>query len=322
MIHARFDSTLSATIVARRELAYTAGADPRVDRPAHVRAGSAVARVGKRLVVIQDDTSFLAIVDDDEIRALPFPPGAGGRRQFDERLGNKHHKLDLESCVLRGDTLVAFGSGSTGARESIVIVDGVSTPSPSVRVIEAPTFYRALREERFFAGSELNVEGAALRGDTLVLFQRGNGAPRDGLVPVNATCEIGFDALWRHLLEGAPSPTPHAITQYDLGAIDHVPLTFTDVTVAPSGALIFLAAAEDSPDAYNDGPVTGVAIGIIEGPSVRLVPILEANGEPMRAKAEGIALRADDPSLADIVTDRDDPDAPCELHTVELRGFF
>lgn len=322
MIHARFDSSLSATIVARRALAYTAGADPAVDRPTHVRAGSAVARVGKRLVVIQDDTSFLAIVDEHEVHALPFPAGPAGRRQFDERLGNKQHKLDLESCVLRGDTLVGFGSGSTSARERVVIVDGVSTPSPTVRVIEAPAFYRALRQETSFAGGELNMEGAALRGDTLVLFQRGNGAARDGLVPVNATCEIAFEELWRHLVGGAPSPSPRAIAQYDLGAIDRVPLTFTDATATASGALIFLAAAEDSPDAYNDGPVTGVALGIIEGTSVRLVPILETNGAPMRAKAEGIALRADDPSHADVVTDRDDPDAPCELYTIELRGFL
>ena len=322
LIRAQYDPALSATVIGRRSLVYTAGDGASLDRPPHVRAGSAMARIGAQLVVVQDDASFIAVIDGPHVRAVSLPAGPDGRRQFEERLGNKHHKLDLEACVLRGEDLVCFGSGSTKARERIVIASGLTGPSPRVRVVEAPLLYRALHEERAFAGSELNLEGAALRGGTLVLFQRGNGATIGGRAPVNATCELSFEEVWAHLLSGGPPPLPKAIIQYDLGTTEGVPFTFTDATCTPSGALLFLAAAEDSPDTYNDGPVAGVAIGMLAASGAVLTQIREANGEPLRAKAEGICLRHDDPSRADVVTDRDDPDLPCELLEIELRGFF
>ena len=40
----------------------------------------------------------------------------GGTRCFDDTRGDKAAKPDLEACVVHGDTLLAFGSGSTAAR--------------------------------------------------------------------------------------------------------------------------------------------------------------------------------------------------------------
>ena len=202
------------------------------------------------------------------------------------------------------------------------LVEGAFGDRPSPRIVDAPDLYRALRDNHAFAGSELNVEGAALHEGRLVLFQRGNGAARDGRLPVSATCELSFAELWAHLLGRAPCPTPRNVVQYDLGAVEGVPLTFTDATAAPSGALLFLAAAEDSPDAYDDGPVLGVAIGILDADGARLALLRDPSGALVRAKTEGICLRPGDPSRADVVVDRDDPDAPCELYEVELFGFF
>jgi hypothetical protein len=51
-------------------------------------------------------------------RPLLLPQGEGGRRQFDDRLGNKAAKLDLEAGVVLPDgRFVALGSGSTARRE-------------------------------------------------------------------------------------------------------------------------------------------------------------------------------------------------------------
>ena len=106
-IRAHHDPSLSATVVSRRELHYTDGPDASLDRPAHVRAGSGIVRLGARLLVVQDDTSFLAVVDGDRVHGVPLPAGPGGRRQFSEALGNKKDKLDLEACLLHLETLVA-----------------------------------------------------------------------------------------------------------------------------------------------------------------------------------------------------------------------
>lgn len=95
---------MSARIVARAQLRYAEGPDASLDRPAHVRAGSGLRYVdtvaGPRLVVAQDDASFLAIVDPTTMRAtsIALPAGPGGKRLFGDDRGNKKDKLDLE-CV-------------------------------------------------------------------------------------------------------------------------------------------------------------------------------------------------------------------------------
>ena len=48
---------------------------------------------------------------------LLLPVGADGHRSFDDTIGNKHMKMDLEAAVVLPDgRVLAFGSGSTEAR--------------------------------------------------------------------------------------------------------------------------------------------------------------------------------------------------------------
>ena len=317
-IIARPDASLSARIVRSVPLRYADGADPSLDRPAHVRSASGIARVGGCTVVIQDDANFVAVVDPEtgRARAITLPAGEGGLRQFDDLRGNKRFKLDLESCVTVGEAagremLLVFGSGSTPAREKIVLVRGVDADDAAVRMTEASALYASFRAAPEFRGSELNIEGAAVVGETLRLFNRGNGAPRDGLLPVNASCELDLAAFLAWLRHPSTPPPPlRNIVQYDLGAIGSHPLTLTDAAAA-GGAILYAAAAEQSPDATRDGPVAGSAIGVMEGDSVRYAVVESANGEPYRGKIEGILPLAPGRLLA--VADPDDPQVPSTL---------
>lgn len=321
-IVAREDPSLVARVRSRRALFYAEGALEAHDRPAHVRAGSGLAWLGQRLVVVQDDASFLAIVDprDASARAVPLPAGPGGARQFDDTRGTKQWKLDLEACVALDGLLLAFGSGSTAQRERVVVARGLDDPAgaePTIDVVAAGSLYAALRAEVAFAGSELNVEGAAALGDDVVLVQRGNGAPRGALTPVDATCRVDRAGLSAYLADPTRAPPPlRDVTPVDLGAIDGVRLTFTDAAAGPDGALWFLAAAEASPDTYHDGVVVGVALGVIDRTgAARWSRILDETGGPLLDKAEGLALEG---GHAWIVLDKDDPLAPSELCRVEL----
>jgi hypothetical protein len=328
---AALDPRLRAIVVARRPLFYAAGSDAATDRPAHVRAGSSLARVGARLVVVQDDASFLAVLaPDGAVSALPLPYAPGGARQFDEGRGNKKLKLDLEACVTLPDgRLLAFGSGSAPAREHVVLARLAATPggADETTVVHAPAFYAALRAETRFSGSELNLEGAALIEalGALRLFQRGNGAPAGALQPVDATCDVAWRALLAHLEAptSVAAPPLGEIVRWDLGALDETRLTFTDACAEP-GRLFFLAAAEASPNAYDDGPVAGVVLGVTddESPhsSARTAVITDEHGEPFRAKAEGLTLDRDDPTRVLLVLDRDDPARPTDLCTLRLEG--
>jgi hypothetical protein len=327
-IIATADPALVARVVERVPLRYAGGADESLDLPDHVRAGSSLAWVDGRIAVVQDDTNVIALFDPRgrRTRAVPLPVGEGGARQFDDGRGNKRFKLDLEACVATeaGDDtlLVAFGSGSSDRREFVVLVERWERDAPDVARIHVPRLYAALRDESAFAGSELNVEGAALVGDDLRLFARGNGASRDGLTASNATCDLHWPSLLAHLRapHDTEPPAPTNVVRYTLGVLDGIALTFTDA--APwDDRVLFAAAAEDSPDATSDGRVSGSAIGVIDADGrTRWTVLTDAAGTPFDAKVEGLLVDPDAPGRLLVVTDADDPGVPSELCTVALSG--
>ena len=321
------DPALAAVVTSRHALHYAGGADPALDRPAHVRAGSSLAWVPGGIALVQDDANFVAVVDPEtrHVESVTLPASAAGLRQFGDARGNKAHKLDLEACVAvrdaGGTLLLALGSGSTDRRERIVVISGWEAGRHEVEVVHVPRLYDALRAASDFAGSEMNVEGALHLGDRLRLFGRGNGAASDASRPTNATCDLAWPAFLAHLRDPAhaPPPAPQDVVRYELGVVDSIPLGFTDAA-ALGDAVLFAATAEDSPDATQDGRVAGSAIGVIAPDGrTRWAPLTESDGRAFEGKVEGLlAVGRGDRLL--VVVDADDADAPSELCTVELRG--
>jgi hypothetical protein len=314
---ARLDPRLVARLIEARPLRYADGPSEREDRPANVRAGSALRFVGARLAVVQDDVGFLALVrEDGEAEAIALPRGGGGRRRFESRLGNKAEKLDLEAAITLpgpdGERLVAFGSGSTAKRERLVVFG----PGGAVEIVHARRLYDMLRSYPSFAGAELNVEGAAIAGGRLHLFQRANGALAKRSAVVTLDLE-GFAAF----LEGRGDvPAPLAIRRYDLGAAGGVRYGFTDAATLPDGRLVFAAGAEDSPNTYDDGAVLGARLGVLDDHEARCADLVDADGRPIALKVEGIAPKPGRDDELYGVTDQDDPDAPSLLCTIRLEG--
>ena len=336
-VDARHDAELSARVVRRTAMRYVAGADPATDRPAHVRAASGIAWVGATLAVIQDDASFVALVDPVTglADAVALPPDASGRRLFDDGRRNKADKLDHEALasVSNGNDvlLVALGSGSLPRRESIALIAGLDSPHAVTRVCAASRFYAGLRASASFAGTELNVEGAIYANGWLRLFGRGNGAPREDAQPVNATCDVEWVALRAHIEDqsAVPPPPMREVVQYQLGSIRNARLTFTDATLGwpRDGAtrpVLYSAAAEASPDAVRDGEVVGSAIGVIEEQdgqtTARWTELRDQDGHVLPLKAEGIALGQGPPGRLLVVVDVDAHDQPSELLEVQLEG--
>ena len=91
-------------------------------------------------------------------------------------------------------------------------------------------------------------------------------------------------------------------------------LGFTDA-VEHDGRVFYLAAAESSPNAIDDGAVVASQLGVIDRGQVRACELV-LDGAP--AKAEGIAF---DPSgHAWVAIDPDDVDQPARLYELELVG--
>jgi hypothetical protein len=302
---ARIDPALAVRVLGARELHYRDKAPAGDDRPPHVRAASGLAVVGGRLAVVQDDASFIALVGPAGALSIALPRGRNGRRRFEDALGNKQDKLDLESCVVIAGELWAFGSGSTPHRERVARV------GDEVRLYGASALYKELR---YVIGGAINIEGVAAVGDELWLFHRGNTGPQDvGPAVVRFARERVLAAL---VAERDECPAPLGFDLYDLGEIAGTRLGFTDA-IAGGERVFYLAAAERAANAVDDGPVLGSQLGVVRGDEVRCAP-LEMNGAPI--KAEGLAFDPQDPHRGWIVIDPDDTEKPAPLLAFELVG--
>ena len=304
---AHLDPRLAVHVRSVRDLRYDTPADPADDRPPHVRAASGLAMHHGRLVIAQDDASFLAVVARDGVSAIKLPRGMHGRRRFEIALGNKLDKLDLESIIAIDDELWAFGSGSLPIRDKICVVkQGV------VRVWDAAPLYT-----RWRAGlrGAINVEGVAHVGPELWIFHRGNTGEGD---PGPAVLHLELAALRRWIDAEGEMPELLAGQGYDLGRVGGSVLGFTDA-IADGPRVLYLAAAEATANAIDDGAVTGSHVGVIDiATGETRAASITLDGAPV--KAEGIALDPADPSHAWIALDPDDPEVPARLLEVALRG--
>jgi uncharacterized protein DUF6929 len=309
-LRAEVDPRLTAVLGPPFPLLYASGASTEDDHPGFVRAASAVVHWRNKRVVVQDDVNALAIggtAAEDALRPLLLPRAADGRRRFEDDLGNKQLKLDLEAAVVLPDgRLLALGSGSSAARERFVLV----APDGGVRVHDAHPLYAYLRSQTAFAGSELNLEGALVSADTLELFQRGNGASSGSLHPVNAVGSLPLPEFLRWLADAGPVPRLSRIVRVDLGMLDGVRFGFTDATWLKADSLAILACAESSPDATQDGPVGGVRFGVLCAGRARVTDIVDTQGRRCRCKLEGIAPHRSIKGSFDVVADVDRTDQP------------
>jgi hypothetical protein len=131
---------------------------------------------------------------------------------------------------------------------------------------------------------------------TLRLMQRGNGkGGADAFIDVNAA------ALFEALAHDGKAIPALAVTRLSLGATDGVRLTPTDLARRGDG-LVFVAAAEDSPNAVDDGAVVGAAVGVLDGGTAKWARLVDESGRPLTDKPEGICADATDASKLWLVT--------------------
>ena len=308
---ASVDARLRVTLDGLVPLRYAGGAAPEADLPGHVRGASSVRRYHGRLVIVQDDVNVLALHSGpDRTEPVLLPVGPGGVRVFEEARGTKKLKMDLEACTSLPDgRLLALGSGSNEHRQSVVLMDREGR----VERRDAAPLYAGLRAQAAFAGSELNLEGALVVKDELLLFQRGNGATRGARVAVNAIGALDVGDLMRWLDAGGPAPTLRRVVPVELGMLSGVRRAVTDAALAADGRVAVLTCAEASEDVIQDGAVVGCRFGYIEGGALRMADVVEPSGRLASLKLEGLEPRPDRPGEFDVVTDLDRPDEPAML---------
>jgi uncharacterized protein DUF6929 len=283
------DGSLAARVVASTALA-------------GIGAGSALLRVGNRLLAVHDDAFRVSWISLPDLAMTPWV-----LRDDGAPLG-KGDKPDFESAVRTADGLIhVLGSGCTAKRCVLAQLD---VDTAAAALTEHAELYRCVGEALDLPGPP-NIEGALVGGDRLRLFHRGVGRGP------SASADLAVGVLY-----GA-APRVLAVAEYDMGAIDGIGLSITDVAAAGEAA-IFVGTAEDAADAYADGPVRGSVVGVLDerprAPVMRFTRLLETDGRPCLAKVEGIAVDGDLRG-AWLLTDPDDGAQPARLLRAELRGF-
>lgn len=297
-----------------RELSLSEAAG--VVRFPHLSAASGLVRVGQRLYVIADDEHHLGVFPlagdrpGELITLFPgeLPPAKQQRKKL---------KPDLEALTLLPPfadyvhgALFALGSGSGPNRRQGVLLalDASGATAGAARLVDLSGLYRGL-DERFH---DLNIEGAVVFEDRLRLLQRGNKRHIE-----NAIIDLHLPVLLDAMSSGAAvdSTCLADIQAYDLGAIDGIPLCFTDGAALPDNKLLFSAIAENTEDSYADGACVGAALGVIAGDGrICLLQTLES-----AYKIEGIDARAERGVIhLLLVTDADDEAVPASLLSGEL----
>jgi hypothetical protein len=282
------------TIVAQREERLAARITASWPLPG-VRAGSALLKLGDRLLAVQDDAFAAVWIEPETRKTRPLVlRGPGGAL-------DKQAKPDFEAAFAHDGRIWILGSGSRPNRCSIARID---PEAGEVVLLNALPLYGAVGRE---LGVTANIEGAVALPDRLRLFQRGPGRSAQA----NYTADVPFDVL-----AGAP-PRLLGVTRYDLGVVQGTFLAFTDAVAIGRSHVAYLAVAEDTPDGIADGAIYGAALGLIGPAGARWDVIDEPDGSACRRKVEGIALDAAGGGW--LLTDPDDAQRPAELCRIELK---
>ncbi|MGL3607634.1 DUF6929 family protein [Rhizobium sp. G187] len=275
-----------------------------------ISAASGLALVNSTIYVIADDEHHLGIFN-----AYDSYPGRLSRllpgELPEDKSERKRQKPDFEAIVaiagsdgLPSGRLLVFPSGSRPNRNkgAMLVLDRAGQPEGSPVELDMSPILTPLRDS--FA--EVNIEGAVILRGELLLFQRGHRGS-DGNAIVRYHLQEAIAAL-----EGRAGRRlePNSIDRPKLPSINNVLFGFTDATVLPGGEIVFCAVAENTDNAYNDGPCVGAGVGILSSTG-QLLSFHELD-RPWKVEGIDARLRDDRVELL-MVTDADDRSTPASL---------
>ncbi|QAA81072.1 hypothetical protein EI546_04720 [Aequorivita sp. H23M31] len=165
----------------------------------------------------------------------------------------KFHKPDFEAMEMVSDSeILIFGSGSKSPERDVCVLFDLIQSSYNEYYIS--NFYDYIRGMEIMQGYELDIEGLAISGDNLFLFNRGR----------NIIFSFPYSEFIGYCKNGRDFPIPKT-SLFTLPSINGLQAGFSGASSFPHlPYLIFTAAVEDSPNAYDDGDILGSFIGVIE----------------------------------------------------------
>jgi hypothetical protein len=276
---------------------------------AFLSSASGLVRVLDTLYVLCDDAHHIGVfcanmkAPGQLLRLLPgdLPRDAAKRKAVKPDF---EILFELPIGANPSDTrLLAMGSGSTPQRMRGALIDlsplGAIT---SIEIIDLNSFFAALVP----LCPEINLEGALVVADRIVLFNRGNITHPETLI---------FSASLSVILTGG---TVDLLLErkLTLPALNGVPLSVTDAVLLCDDTVLLSAVAEATGNSFADGAIIGAAFVLLDTQyNIVKIEIIEPN-----CKIEGIAAKRNERGIEVLcVSDADDPAKPSSLYRACLR---
>lgn len=216
-----------------------------------VPSASGIVKFKERYYVIGDDSPYLFHIDKN------FKLISKAQIYSIEKLqGNtipKIDKPDFEAMEMVSETeILIFGSGSKSPERDVCILVEIGMQTFYTKY-DISLFYQHLRNLEIMKGFELDIEALAFDGNLVYLFNRGR----------NLIFSFSYKKFIDFCKTGTNFPVPKS-TLYALPKINGLEAGFSGATIFEDKSyLIFTAAVENAPNAYDDGEILGSFIGVI-----------------------------------------------------------
>jgi len=270
---------------------------------ADLPSGSGIEWMDGHYYICSDDSPVLYKVDAggttvDQINIFNWA--------FDGRIP-KVFKPDFEAMVNVGCEIWVFGSGSLAPRDVFVKVD---LTTKAIRTFSLTIFYDALCRHAAIQKEQLNIEGAAVHGEQLLLLNRGNNCIYRFALADFTSC-VEQDGVFPNIV----------VQRYNLPFIDGCVAGFSGATVFGDD-LIFCASLEKTKDWINDGEILGSFIGLIHlcensEEIADCVQLMQGN-EVFLGKIEGLCVTEKSEKQVMLSAICDNDDGRSTLLTIEM----
>ena len=279
-----------------------------------VSSGSGLAYFNDAAYLVGDDASYIAVMPNtgsNVYTRIALHTNAGIERV------EKAIKHDLEAALIgtigKQPFLFAFGSGSLSPYRDTMFAIDLKNNSISFKCSLLP-LYKAIKTKAAIKDHELNIEGAALAGEKLFLFNRGNN--------------IAIIIAWAEFIKYIQKPMgliPNfEFQKISLPVVNNFSVGISGACAINTNEILFTASLEEAHDNIADGTIKGSYIGVLrlnkqnEISLVSLQQFKDASGKIILDKLEAIEIIKQQGNSIHALAMADNDDGKSKLFYLEI----